>query len=408
MMEVSRLGTSLSVSRGSTLGPALQRRRRLRAGITQLFYVVFGYALGQVVPRIDVGFTVESARAVDSLLAVGAGIVTFIGVVYSLLFLVIQFGTSNFTARLNLFRDAPIVWHAFGYFTGVLVFSFTAAFSAGKDSQISGLVPIVLVVVLIAAVGVFRSLQVQAFESIQLASALAQLVERGHQVIRNVYPVADEHDPATNERRQLESSGLAESLVWRGRQGVLQRVDVPRLLQTAEQGDLIVELLVRPGDVIYEGDVVAIVHPQQDRHFAADVLKAFTVGVERTFEQDPALALRVLSDIGLRGLSSEMNDPTTAVQVLDGLDGLLRALATRDLDLSAIADEHGAVRLVLKLPTWDDYVAVALDEIVAEQPQLFVAARLERLLDAVAAKAPPERQSALERRRLTLRAGYRG
>jgi uncharacterized membrane protein len=68
---------------------------------------------------------------IEALVAVGIGIVTFIGVVYSLLFLVVQFGTTTFTPRLNLFRDTPIVRHTFGYFAGIMVFSFTAAFSIG-------------------------------------------------------------------------------------------------------------------------------------------------------------------------------------------------------------------------------------------------------------------------------------
>ena len=129
----------------------------------QLIYVLAAIALGLLVPRIPVGFTVASGRAIDSLLAVGAGIVTFIGIVYSLLFLVVQFGSTTFTPRLNLFRDAPIVWHAFGFFTGVLVFSFTAAFSIGTNDQTSGLVPISLVVALVATIAVFRALQAGAF-----------------------------------------------------------------------------------------------------------------------------------------------------------------------------------------------------------------------------------------------------
>ena len=52
-------------------------------------------------PQIPFGFTVPSVRAVEALVAVGIGIVTFIGVVYSLLFLVAQFGTTTFTPRLN-------------------------------------------------------------------------------------------------------------------------------------------------------------------------------------------------------------------------------------------------------------------------------------------------------------------
>ena len=71
---------------------------------------------------------------IEALVVVGIGIVTFIGVVDSLLFLVVQFGTTTFTPRLNLFRDAPIVWHAFGFFAGIMVFSFTATFRAADGT----------------------------------------------------------------------------------------------------------------------------------------------------------------------------------------------------------------------------------------------------------------------------------
>ena len=60
-----------------------------------------------------------------------------------------------------------------------------------------------------------------------------------------------------------------------------------------------------------------------------------------------------------------MNDPTTAVQALDRIASLLRVLATRDLDIENIADGSGTTRVKLVLPTWDDYRAVALDEIIA-------------------------------------------
>ena len=41
------------------------------------------------------------------------------------------------------------------------------------------------------------------------------------------------------------------------------------------------------------------------------------IGGERTFEQDPKYAIRLLVDIAIRALSPAINDPTTAVQALD-------------------------------------------------------------------------------------------
>ena len=52
------------------------------------------------------------------------------------------------------------------------------------------------------------------------------------------------------------------------------------------------------------------------------------------------------------------------------------------------------------LPTWDDYLAVAVDEIIA-LPALSpnVSRRILRLLDELAVITPPSRQPAIEARR---------
>ena len=49
------------------------------------------------------------------------------------------------------------------------------------------------------------------------------------------------------------------------------------------------------------------------------------MGLERTIEQDPTFAFRVIVDIAVKALSSAINDPTTAVLSLDQLHRLLRA-----------------------------------------------------------------------------------
>jgi uncharacterized membrane protein len=386
------------------LGRALRGRRRLRAGIVQLIYVLAAVGLGFVVPRIPVGFTVASGRTIDSLLAVGAGIVTFIGIVYSLLFLVVQFGSTTFTPRLNLFRDAPIVWHAFGFFTGVLVFAFTAAFSIGKDDHTSGLVPIALVVALLASLAVFRTLQAGAFKSVQLASTLAQVTERGREVIEGVYP---------NELRAGSTAPVADAelpaeehkIFWPGVPVLLQRVDIAGLVRTAEQGNVVIELCAAPGETIFEGTVLVVVHGRSGDGLDREILGALAMGIERTFEQDPAFALRVLVDIALRAMSTAMNDPTTAVQALDGLDGLLRRLAGRELVVGPVTDANGNLRVLVNMPTWEEYVGLAVDEIASTRStSLLVRRRLERLLVDLTALAPPQRRAALERRLRQVRA----
>jgi uncharacterized membrane protein len=380
------------------LGRELRRRRALRSTTVQLFYLLAAVGLGLAVPEIGIGFTVSSDRVIEALVAVGIGIVTFIGIVYSLLFLVVQFGTTTFTPRLNLFRDAPIVWHAFGYFAGILVFSFTAALSiGGNEDQVTGLVPITLGLMLLAALALFRRLQTTAFLSIQLASTLSQVADRGRDIIDHLYPAAAlaEH-PAAGK---LDLRAPVRDVRWPKRAAVLQVIDVPPLTRRAQRENVSIEFRTRPGETLPEGGVVAVIHGSDDAELDRAILDATRVGHERTFEQDPLLALRVLADIALRGLSPALNDPTTAVQALDAMDSLLRPLARRELDVGRISDHEGTLRVTVPMPVWEDFLAVALDELIPlTHGSVHVRDRARRLLEELTDLALPKRREALRSR----------
>ena len=173
----------------------------------------------------------------------------------------------------------------------------------------------------------------------------------------------------------------------------MQQLNLQRLLDAAADGAVIV-LRARIGDTLQEGAVVADLHGG-DASDAA-VLGALVTGQERTFHQDPLLAFRLLADIGLRALSPAVNDPATAVQVLDTIQGLLLPLVIRDLDVAEVADDAGAVKVVLALPSWDDYLRTALDDLIesgSRSPMVLLQAQgpAHRPLNA----APPQRRSSI-------------
>jgi hypothetical protein len=53
----------------------------VRTGLVQLIYMRTGLGLGLLVPHISVGATVDSRRATELLVAVGAAFVPFIAIV---------------------------------------------------------------------------------------------------------------------------------------------------------------------------------------------------------------------------------------------------------------------------------------------------------------------------------------
>jgi uncharacterized membrane protein len=370
------------------VGRFARPRRRLRAGLLQLLCVAGGLGLGLLLPRITTEPSVASTRVTESLVAVGFGILGLVSIIFSLLFLVVQWAFGSLSPRLNLFRDDPIVWRTFGLAIGIFVFSVTAALAIGNDPEVSVILPIAEVVAVLAAIALIRTLQVKAFASIQLAPTLSAIAARGRAVIDDLY-----RQPCTSDRQPApQLPPLRRTVTWPGRQAVLQQLDLRRL--AGASGTAVIVLRARIGDTLQEGAPAADLHGGDVTDAA--VLGAMVTGQERTFHQDPLFAFRLFADIGLRALSPAVNDPATAVQVLDTIESLLQPLASRDLDVAEITADDGTLRLVLDLPSWDDYLQIALDDLIesgSRSPMVLLRARvmLSSLLDA----APPQRKPSI-------------
>ena len=122
------------------------------------------------------------------------------------------------------------------------------------------------------------------------------------------------------------------------------------------------------------------------------------LGDERTFEQDPAFALRIMVDMANRALSPAVNDPTTAVQVLDHIGDILGLVGRTDLEKrtkSASAETPAAV--VMATTHWEDFVMLGLTEIREYgATSVQVVRRLRALLEELLETVRPEHRGAVE------------
>ena len=373
---------------GRAHGRFRRPRRQVRGGLTQLLCALVGLALGLLLPRITAWETVASIRVADSLVGVGFGILGLVTVIFSLLFLVVQWAFSSLSPRLSLFRDDPVVWRTFGLAVGVFVFSITAGLVIGDKPKVSVIVPIAEVAAVLASVVMIRVLQLKAFASIQLAPTLSAIAARGRGALDDLYPRSE----AAGGTPAAPLPPVRRTVIWPYRQATLQQLDLRRLVGAA--GSAIIVLRVPIGDTLQEGEVVADLHGGDVSDAA--VLGGLVTGQERTFDQDPLFAFRLLADIGLRALSPAVNDPATTVDVLDTIESLLALLVSRDLDVARVTDDAGVVRVVRALPSWDDYLRVALDDLTeAASGSPMVLLRARALLSGLLATAPPQRQPPL-------------
>jgi uncharacterized membrane protein len=183
----------------------------------------------------------------------------------------------------------------------------------------------------------------------------------------------------------------------RGRPGVVTSFDRRALVDAATRAGAVVELVPGVGEFVGPHEELLRVHG--GRLDETQLARLVEIEDERTIEQDPAFAMRIVVDTAIRALSPAINDPTTAVQALDVLEVLVRDLAGRDLEASLARDAAGDLRLVWPTPSWDDVLDLAFEEIRDYGAgSVQICRRLRAVLEDLLASTPPERHPAIEAR----------
>jgi uncharacterized membrane protein len=234
-------------------------------------------------------------------------------------------------------------------------------------------------------------------------SILATVSTGGLAVIAAVYPdpLGDVGDVVTtvepwpeSPRRTVEHEGLSQ---------VVLAVDVRALMLMARRTRGLVEFVPQVGDFLAEGEPLFVLYGGATALNERALRTTVATGPERTMEQDPLFALRILVDIALKALSPAINDPTTGVLAIDQIHRLLRAVGRRRLHGDVLTDGLGQPRVIFRTPNWDDFVHLACTEIRASGAgNMQIARRLRALLNNLIASLPRHRHQALidERDRL--------
>lgn len=108
--------------------------------------------------------------------------------------------------------------------------------------------------------------------------------------------------------------------------GRVTHIDLTDLAEVADELGADIHLAVRPGAFVDPSRTIAWVYADIDDRQRCKIADAFTVAHNRAFDQDPRFGLVVLSEIASRALSPAVNDPGTAIAVLEAGTRVLAAL----------------------------------------------------------------------------------
>jgi uncharacterized membrane protein len=201
--------------------------------------------------------------------------------------------------------------------------------------------------------------------------------------------------PAAVELPDLPA--VTQTIAYHGGPMAVVEINFQRLAALARNAQAVIEVEYPIGDTVPDGAPLLRVRGGLHEVQPQQLRRAVVIGQQRTIEQDPLYAMRLIVDIAIRALSPAVNDPTTAVQAIDQLDDLLRRVGVRQLDVGYVFDRDGELRVYYPTPHWEDFLALAIDEIRSYgATSIQVMRRMRALLEDLHGAVPPERQRAVE------------
>jgi uncharacterized membrane protein len=181
-----------------------------------------------------------------------------------------------------------------------------------------------------------------------------------------------------------------------GTSQIVLALDVEALIAEARRLGGVIEFVPQVGDFVATDEPLYRLYGGAAAIDDHVLREATAFGPERTMEQDPMFAFRILVDIALKALSPAINDPTTAVLAIDQIHRLLRYVGLRRLHDEDVCDAEGQVRVVFRTPNWQDYVNIACTEIRACGANSVQIVRRQRaMLENLLRTLPAARHAAL-------------
>ena len=302
----------------------------------------------------------ENARGI--LFSTAGSLFSLVVLVTSAVLLAVQLTSAQLTPRIIaiVYRDP--------FRKAVLTcFAFTFTFSVAVLVRIEDKVP--LLTTYLAAYGFLLNLALFLLfidgmgKALRPSAILSRVAFIGREVIRNVYPRELDEDNVRPPERMKMISEEPERIVINQIDGVVLAFDLDGLITLAETFDCVVELVPEVGDFVAAGDPLFRIFRGGDDLPEEMLIASVAIGVERTTEQDPMFAFRIMVDIASKALSPAINDPTTAVLAIDQIHHLLKEVGKRYLAEGRAYDTHGELRLVYSTPNWEDFVHLASTEI---------------------------------------------
>jgi uncharacterized membrane protein len=293
------------------------RRLWLRVTLFALAGVATAAAGIFLAPYVPDAWTFEiGAKAIDGILNVLASSMLAV-TVFSVSTMVQAYGaaTTNVTPRATrLLMEDNTSKNVLGTFIGSFLFSLVGitALSTGFYGDQGRAILLVVTIGLIALIAVTI---LRWIDYLARFGRLGETIQRVEEATWKAMKTRLKHQHLGG--RPMHGGAPADAWpVFAASIGYVQHIDIAVLEECASEAKGEVFVTALPGVFADPARPVAMVSGREDETIAKSVEDTFTIGPERTFDQDPRFGLSVLAEIASRALSPAVNDPGTAIDVI--------------------------------------------------------------------------------------------
>jgi uncharacterized membrane protein len=357
---------------------------------------LLGPVVAQGVRRLDDVWTVpeslqySASTASGVLTAITAAMIGLLGFVVTVVVLVVQLATGTLSPRfMRLWYRDRLQKLVLASFVTTFTYSF-ALLSMVEENSVPD-IGVLTAGFLASASLVLLLLFLDRFtHNLRPVAVAASVSSAGRRVIRTAVR------EAASEPAGSDASARLALVVRTRRCGVVQAVDRRGLAAVARRHGCLLVLRYGVGDFVPQDAPLIEVYGTGRVPGPRRLRGCVALGQERTIDQDPAFAMRILVDIAIRALSPAVNDPTTAIQLIDYVEDLIRAIAGADSGGPIIGAPVRAA-VVVSSHRWDDYIALAVTEIREYGAgSIQVCRRLRAMLEGLRDDVTPEQRVAVD------------
>jgi uncharacterized membrane protein len=307
----------------------------------------------------------DASSARDLMSSLLSGLMTMTSLVVSVTFVILTLAANQLGPRLiSTFMGDRQIQTVLGLFLGTILYVLVVLRSLDETLGTEG-VPHVAVTIgsALTVICLFALLFYvhKIARAIIADSIVARVAGDLHNDIRNMLSMG----PSETERAIPDLTKSRASAVSLDRSGYIQVIDYDRLAALACHENAVIQVKVRAGHFVLKNGEHVVVHA--GRSLGEDAVQAiraaFVIGGERSSAQDLEFGLRQLVEIALRALSPGINDPYTAIAVIDRLGAALEEVFQRSLQQAVWRDKDGEVRVIAQRSEVQGLTDAAFDAI---------------------------------------------